>query len=353
MRRWIPVMGIAAALLLSTVFANSHDVNRPSITSAAGGGYRAARAYLEAQGREASGWDRPIAELADPGTLIIALPGLRPIADDDIAPLARWIRGGGHLVYLPSGMETIPSTTAMLAFLRVAEVADADAPPTAWEEWRVWTADRLRLVGAAGELALGARSRTTLCPVGSSGLYQTTDGHDAVCTLKVGAGSVSVVNNASVWSNNQLASGANLALLATLTDHSGPVWFDEWHQGAHPTAVETDLGLAQPALLAHVGLLYCAFAWALSRPVGPPVHPLAGASSSMLRELGVLGQLHAAGGHAPAAAERLRTLARDRFRRKKIETVIPPTRVTDDATLVTLARQIGKLEQEGRHGRSG
>ncbi len=347
MRRWIPVMVIAGALLLTTVFANSHEVNRPSITSAAGGGYRAAHAYIQAQGRDAAGWDRPLADLADPGTLIVALPGLRPIADEDIAPLARWIRRGGHLVYLPSGMETIPSTPAMLGFLRVAEVADADAPPTAWPEWSAWTADRLRLVGPAGALALSARSRTTLCPVGSSGLYQTTDGHDAVCTLKVGTGSVTVVNNATVWTNNQLASGANLALLATLTDHPGPVWFDEWHQGAHPTAVESDLGLAQPALLAHAGLLYCAFAWALSRPVGPPLRPLAGPTSSMLRELGVLGQLHAAGGHAPAAADRLRTLARARFRRKKIETAIPPTRVTDEASLVTLARQIGTLEQEG------
>ncbi len=352
MRRWFPVFLIVGLLLLTAVLSDSHEVNRPSIHSAGTTGYQAAHAYLVARGAETAGWEQPLDTLDGVGTLIIALPGVRPITDDDVTALARWIRDGGHLVYLPSGYEAMPSSKAMLAFLRVAEVVDGETPPEDWEAWRTWTADHMRLVADGGTLQLAARTRTTICPVGATDLYQTTDGDPAVCTLKVGRGSLTIVNNATVWMNGQLAEGDNLALLERLTDHPGSVWFDEWHQGASPTVEERDLGWAPTALLAHAGLLYVAFAWAISRPIGLPLRPLAGPSSSMLRELDVLGRLHVAGEHAAAAAERLRSLAATRFRRKGIDARIPPTAVTDEASFVVLAQQIGNLEQEGIDGRS-
>lgn len=352
MRRWLPVGLLAVAVLATTLLVDDHEVNRPTVASGAGAGYRGAFAYLRARDRDVVAWDRPWSELEPGGTLILALPALRPVTDAEIPLLARWIRDGGHFVYLPSGAETLPSPGPLLEFLRVAEVLGDENPPLPWTEWRDWHTDRARLVGPDGALILADRARTTLCPVGAEGLYQTTDGRDAVCTLRVGRGAISLVNNATVWSNDQLAEGANLALLERLTDHPGPVRFDEWHQGAHPTEAEQDLGLAPLALLAHGTLLYLGFAWTLSRPVGPPLRALGGPASSMLRELDVLGQLHTAGGHARSAAERLRALAVGRFRRRRVDAPIPDPPVADDAAFVALARQIGTLEKEGRDGLS-
>lgn len=335
---------LAVLLVGAASVAGRPEAGRPTTASRAASGYAGALAWLRAQGAAVETSAVPWTELEGGGTLVVALPGIRPQGEAATAGLHRWVRDGGHLVLLLS--TSVEAPASLLDTFRLAQEPTHSDAPLDWTGWRTWMEEQERAVGDGEELRTDAPTRTLDCPPGATVTHRRVDETAAACRFPLGRGQVRVVNGAGALANDRLGQADNLRFLDALASEAPPLRFDEWHHGAGVAAAARDPGPAPLGLALHVGALYLAVAWGLSRPIGPAPRPLAGAASSMLRDLRVLGALHHAGRHAEAAGARLLALGRERLRRRKVEAALPERFSGRDRALLDLARHIGRLETD-------
>lgn len=349
MRQWAPVLALALLALLVALFVGAAEPAGPSVDARRGEGYRGLFRVLEARGVDVARQVDPVDTLPPDTTFVLAGPLHRPYAAEEARALALWVSRGGHLVLLPD-VDALTADSALLAAFELLRVEEDVTPPLGFSAWRAWTAERERRVAPDGrELRARDDRNAVACPASAEVLFTRPDGAARVCTWRRAKGRVTLVQDASVWSNARLGEADHLAFAVDLLGE-GPVRFDERHRGAAPPAAAGahDLGVAPDALLAHVLVLYGLAAWSLSRPFGPGVRRRDEPRPASTRELLALAELHRRGGHAREAGERLLTLARARQeRRGEPADTLPATFEGGEAELVALAAEVERATYRG------
>ncbi|MFZ5476612.1 MAG: DUF4350 domain-containing protein [Myxococcota bacterium] len=348
MRRWAPLVVLAAAVVLVGVLAGSPEAGGPTVDGRGPGGLRALYRVLEARGGDVGRWEAPPEGLPAGATFVVAGPTRRLFTREHAEAVVAWIAGGGHLVLAPDGGGG-DGERALVEALGLARADERVDPPLGWSAWRAWTTLRERRERASGEV-LRARDdrRAPLCPADADVLYTRGDGEPRICAWTRGRGRVTLVNDASVFTNARLGEGDHLAFAVGLLGE-GRVLFDEWHQGAGGAVAARDLGPAPEALAAHAVALYALAVWTVARPFG---RRLAGADAprpASTRELLALAELHRRGGHAYDAGVKLLRIARARLaRRGEDPKALPEGFAGGERQLVEVAARVGQLQQEKR-----
>lgn len=370
-RSGILLLFVALALLAAVVLLTAPAGGVRSVTDRTPRGYRAAYAWLEATGTDVGAWEEPFERLADVGepgaagaaegiTLVTAWPVSRGFEDptsrgdegsrgSDAAALAVWVRNGGRAVLLLDlSADGGHPASLVEGVLKGLLVRDEPTPPWSWADWRRWAEARRTATGPAGTLALADPRWKLTCPASAEVLAADPDGWARVCRVPWGEGELVLVSDATVWQNDSLARGDNLALLHALLG-GRTVRFDEWHHGAG--IVTRAVPSHVPALFAvHFGALWLVGILALARRFGDPLPPADLAGPSMARTLHALATLHRGSGHAASAAARLYTLARARSDRKGLDpAVLPePPDASADARFAEWAARIGAAQRDHR-----
>lgn len=356
-------LALAAVLLLLVVaiVSSAPAGGNRSVTDRTPRGYRAAFAYLEATGTSVAAWEAPLdalptattprPDLPVGATLVIAWPLARPFAGaGDAASLLRWVRDGNRAVLLLDAANPRADHPFLLVEDSLDGLLTLDEPvaPWAWEEWRTWAADRRRASGPDGTVALEDPAWRLMCPADAEIVATGGDGTPRACRIRWGKGEVLLLADATVWQNDHLARGDNLALLVGLLG-GRTVRFDEWH---HDTiAVVSAVPPHVPALLAaHLGGLWLLALLALARRFGDPLPPAALVGPSMARALHALATLHRGGRHAAAAAAELYRLSRARSDRKGLDPDLlpaPPPHPSDERFAAWAAR-VAAIQRDQR-----
>lgn len=356
------VLGVVmvAVALLGVVLSGQTAGDRPTIRSAQPGGYRAAYAYLEAQGAPVLSWEWNFGELASgdetpsPQVLLLAAPFQLIPTTEEVSALERWVSRGGRLVLLTSGRRQGFGEMILLPRFALTTQSLGQAMPVEYGAWRRFVVEPevLEFVGDDASPLAGLRvacSQLTHAVVPSetvSVLFADADGTRRVYEFGHGSGKVIVVNDASIFSNDRLGEAQNLAFLETLLlDHAldgapagDGVAFCEWIHGFVHVG-EDDAGGSGAIwwLLVHGALVYLGVVWLLRRRFGPEPRSVSVPASSVRRDLDALAVLHHQGRHARDAGARMVEAERE------LEGFDGTER-----GLLALARRIGERQREGR-----
>jgi hypothetical protein len=344
MIRWLPVVLAIALVVGASLIFSGDDAAWPSVANTGPSGYHVASRYLTEHGRDVRVWTEPLDTLPADATLVLALPALVDPDDAEATTLLQWARGGGHFVLLPSPSGPVPPSLESALRLDLLEVNRK--PPLSYFEWKDWYLARTRLQGAGGTLITADAAWRVVCPPGAEPLYRTTEGEAAVCRWGIGAGSITVVPDSTVFTSARLPLGDNLALLEELLPAGRPVCFDERGFSVAAAAVDEEHARGVEALVAQLGFVYIAAIFAVARAFGPGRRSQTEGASSLARDVRVLGRLHAAGGHVHDAGNALLTMARARF--PADPGLAARREFTGGAdAFVALARQVTELERRG------
>jgi hypothetical protein len=355
MPRWVVLLLAVSAVLAALVLLAAPAGGRRSVTDRTPRGYRAAYAYLEARGGDVGAWEAPFDDLdtLNGATLVTAWPVARGFdagaasGNSDAAALAVWVRNGGRAVLLLDlSADAGHPITLVEGTLRGSLVKDEPIAPWSLDAWRVWAAERRAATGPYGTLALADPSWKLTCPIGAEPVATDATGWARGCRVRWGRGEVVLLSDATVWQNDHLARGDNLALLDALLG-GRVVRFDEWHHGVG--VVTRAVPRHIPALFAlHLGALWLVALLVLARRFGDPLPPADLAGPSMARTLHALATLHQGSGHAASAAARLYALMRARSDRKGLDpTLLPePPAAPSDARFAAWAARIAAVQRD-------
>jgi hypothetical protein len=335
-------MALAAALLLG-----GWAPADASALSRTGGGWLAARRYLEERGVRVHLLDRELAAAPPTGVLVLAFPWQRSTAEDVDRAVERHLQRGGDIVFAYAD-------AGQAAQSEVAETLDLPfeerrpRPPLGPRAFRAYAREEwtLHAPGESGRPArIRALRRSPAAPSGARVLLADADGRPVAFVFRRGRGRVAVFP-AGLLANARLSEPGNADVLETLRQELGAEWtFDELHHGL--TAAEGGPASPGPRMLglyvAQVVFVYALCALAVARRLGPAWREPARSSGSPATFLVGLGALHDRLGHHPEAGRLLVARALELDPR----TAVPEEDVQDAKGLVRLARRIG-LRQAGK-----
>ncbi len=191
-------------------------------------GYRALADVLARSGVPVREFGRPADELRhDVGTLVVSsnapesgrIASARALAPHDVAALARWVRGGGHLVMLDTDFDAIAKAAlGVPSSVFVKERTRAFAVPRR-------TQPHAPAVSGDFFEAFGFATKR-----GARPLLATERGVVAL-TYALGSGSVVAITDPTVFSNARLAKDDNAAFAYGVLAGHGTVAFDEYLHG--------------------------------------------------------------------------------------------------------------------------
>ena len=362
MRRRRILIGVAGTALLvaAALFAGTGAPDAPTTFSVRPRGLAACYTYLERRGYPVTTWQRDYLRLPEPpGLMVLAAPFRIPVSVQEYGALDGWIRRGGHFLLLTDSTDQFGVESMLLSSFGLPKEEVPPDPPLGPLAWRRWYRRTLEMEAAAGsgiDLSLPAVVRAgrerVIAPRGAATLLASKeDGSAMGFRLDRGMGALLVINNSSVWANAWIERGGNLALLEQVVGSAaastGRVWFDEWHHGHRAALADAGGGSGSLLLLvAHLGLLYLAAAWTISRPFGPRLAADALHAGSVHRNLLGVASLHRAARHAPDAGRALLERARRLAARKGVAVDLPERFEGGDREFIELARHIGQLKRK-------
>ena len=294
---------------------------------------------------------------------MIGAPIARRFTLADAEAVEKFMSRGGSVLLLSSGGRPDRfGERAMFLYLGLGGTSQRlrEAPPSWWPTWRRWKmatrrlepADSGPLAGQVGGEALAGWFGVARPPRARVWLVDD-EGSPMAFEIPQARGRLLVVNDATMWANGWIGNRGNARLLRATVEELLPpgeaVIFDEWHQGALDVEAAGSGAWVTPfeLLVAHVLLVYLLAAWTLSRRFGPKLAPSRRRGEQGANVLGALSDLHVRAGHHREAAGRLVELARRRLaRRGRDPSLVPDRDVTSGKELVSLAREIGKLQRE-------
>jgi len=352
---------VALSLAAMVLLGQSLDA-AGSVLSHGGGGWLAARRYLEARGCRVRLLDGPLRHAAQDGVLVVSFPWQRldPLERMDSAKvradLQRHLRKGGTLILAFSGrpgpMER--ETFEAMGFPWHEVRGEAPLDPFKWwayasEEWALVPV----LDGDAErhDVRIGAPRTVPRMPAGAQELYRGPGDVPLVFVAPSLAGRV-IVLPTDVLSNARLGQQGSADLLETLWVNAGDLWtFDEYHHGlqAPPPPGARQSQHVLDLWLAHLGLLYVLAVLALSRRFGPAWRespPITGSTGAFLVGLGAL---HHRLGHHREAARALVTRATELNPWLSIPSLARRRAEAADAEgFLSLARELSQAQGRGR-----
>lgn len=339
----VAAMGVAAALVLG-----SQGPADASALSRAGGGWLAARRYLEARGVEVQLLDRSPAEAPVQGVLVLAFPWQRYALDDVPGVLRRHLDRGGDAVFAYADSRD-PAQTEIAESLGLVWETRRPGPPLTPLGWKRYANEEWTLAapdGSGRPARMRAVRRALGAPRPARVLLQDGEGRAVAFVVTRGQGRVAVLPS-ELFANNRVATGGNADLLELLRGEMGDRWVvDEFHHGlVAPEAAGSAQGPRVLALyVGQVAFVYVLCALAVARRFGPAWRePLVSTGSAASFLVG-LGALHDRLGHHVQASRLLVSRARELSPHLKL----PDERADDGPALVALARRIGIRQKGGR-----
>jgi hypothetical protein len=264
--RTLAVFGVLIALALAVGLATRADPPesvQPTVENTGAQGARALYLYLREGGRKVDAHTSSLESLPDgTRTVVLAAPQGRPVSEEEVSALERFVQGGGTLVYLSPrelgkhqpALEDwllLEQGPLMPASSRGLDSTMADAGGTTVDVWlaagplRGLTA--LRVSQDRG-LRMGHEDALPLAGLG---------GAVAVWRRALGAGEIYVLAGADLAENRRLELLDNLRFWDALAAR-GALLFDEYHhQLAPPPPLSRGIWVFAAQVLA-VGLLYAA-----------------------------------------------------------------------------------------------
>lgn len=390
-RRGLVLLGllILALVALSVTFEGSKGGAGGSSLNFGSEGWRAARAYLEGEGKTVELWDRPPEEATTGLPTSPEDAALRKSPEEQPArpvlvtvlpwggsslPLDSFedhLRHGGVLVVGYSGRSPSRHEEWLLESLDLTPERARRRPPLdprAWrryvdtEEWLrpapSWASQqaphgtpRDSPLGGLNPVRIRALDYAPGAPKGAQELYLDDDGRARIFSYPLLDGQV-VVLPAETLSNGRLSEAGNGDLLATLAVSLGDAWaFDERGHGLVPAeaGVQALPPVSFDLLPLHLALLYGLAVWALARRFGPAWREPRDRGSAAGDFLFALGRLHHQMEHHRTAARLL--IERRQALHPSLE--IPPrfhrraAEVAEADQLVALAGDLARWSHRG------
>lgn len=309
-RRIVLWMGAVILLLIIAVSVlapnTAEDDARPTTYNNGPQGAKAAFLMLEAIGRRASRWQRPIDDLrhvdAPHTTLVLAAPSYSPTDQEKIAAALKSFmqRGGRVLTTGPTGALLLPEGKIK--------------PPTTFMTEMCHTDPGDGVLAAAGRVAIVNRGAWD-----GKGKLEIAHrcGQDAVVVrVSVGRGDAIWWSSAVPLTNVEVKTDADLRLLLlSLGDRRIVLWDESLHESV-PGLWDAAHGLPIGWLIAQVGLLAVLLVLSFSRRNGPLRAPVLVPRSSPVEFASSMGDLYAKARATTAATDAarrrlLRALVRD------------------------------------------
>ncbi len=338
-------------VLAAVVFLSVEGAADGSVLSRGGGGWLAARRYLEARGSEVTLLDRGLETSGGPGVLVLAFPWQSFAGWNELSTsIDRHLQSGGTLVFAYSGGLVDIAEPRLAGHLGLEHEDRRERPPLDPRRWRLYAAEEWALVPAGPSSRPGriaAVRRVPRAPKDATVLARDGQGRPLAFAFPRLRGSVAVVP-ADAFANARLGHPGNADLLERLRVDHGARWvFDEFHHGLRAPATAEEAGPQRVLLLyvLQVAFVYALVALAVARRFGPAwTDPLPAAGSAAHFLLG-LGGLHHRLGHHREAASLLVSRARAWDGR------LAPVEDDNRSNLLGLARRVGEAQQ-GRDPRA-
>ncbi len=277
LKAWGPFAVLLALALAAGLAAGTDSTasSLPSVENKGPHGLAVLKLWLQRQGVDVRAHHAPLTELpSGVGTIVVAAPTQRPITEDELTALLRFVSGGGTLIYLA------PRGDAQRAIAEELELTKASGPEPASELSSDLGGATVTVRTPGGLLAGVKRLRVsadaTLSSAAAHTFPATSDG--ALWVQRRGAGEVWVAAGPDLAENMRLELEDNAAFWANVGG-KGPVLFDEGHfVAAEAPPLTTNL----LASMLQFGFLALVFVAARGARLGPPRPSLGGAQRSAM-----------------------------------------------------------------------
>jgi hypothetical protein len=259
--------------------------------------------------------DEPIAQgLGDAAVLVVAGSASSEFSKADVEALQTFLRGGGRLVFGYGRDARTRTLRQRLGFSFRTAARSRSLNPLVWKEEAERTL-RLPLALDGPAVALSQVLEYPAPEEADDVLVRNTRNEPLVTLRSVGRGEVLLLPE-EVFSNGRLKEPGNAALLEGIRLRFGDEaeWaFDEYHHGlaraSSPKGLQSRRGL--DLFVFQILVAYALFVLALGRRFGPEWPEPQAASGATSSFLMTVAAIHDRLGHHAAAAEALRTRAKE------------------------------------------
>jgi hypothetical protein len=365
LKRIFVVAGILLLVVLVALLLAEQGAAFGSSLSRGGGGWLAARAYLEDSERQIELIDRPLelVELDKASTLFLVMPWARPMSDEGLAALNTHLHRGGSVVFAFAEMKSPGEKSLLPALSLEPSLALRRRPPLEPRSWWRFQKERFALSPEptspvqrpleAAAFPLGPtappEARVFFRHEGPTDVDDPKSGSTAypvIFSYTLHKGQVLVLP-AALLSNREIQQAGNADLLEWINaTFTGPILFDEYHHGlVDPTVVpDSETRFSWDFFIFQCLLIYAVALWHLGRPFGPTwreKRPTYGSVAAYLKQLGVL---HHRLGHHSAAGKLLIERATALDPRLKLGDLAADA--ASGRQLVNLGREVAARQQQ-------
>ncbi len=340
-RGWIAVIALTIGAMTLLTVGQGGPAGASSL-SRSSSGWSAARWYLQEMGSPVRTLDEPIEKgLGDAGVLVVAGSASSEFSKADVEAVQSFLRGGGRLVFGYGRDARTRALRQRLGFsFRTSSSRSRSFNPLVWKEEAERTL-RLPLALDGPAVAL-SQVLEYPAPEEADDVLVRNAGNEPLVTLRsVGPGEVLLLPE-EIFSNGRLKEPGNAALLEGIRLRFGDEaeWaFDEYHHGvaraSSPKGLQSRRGL--DLFVFQILIAYALFVLALGRRFGPEWPEPQAASGATSSFLMTVAAIHDRLGHHAAAAEALRTRAKEVLH---VE--------VEGRGLLEVAREIHRKQREGK-----
>lgn len=313
-RGWVAVVALTIGAMTLLTVGQGGPTGASSL-SRSSSGWSAARRYLQEMGSPVRTLDEPIAQgLGDAAVLVVAGSASSEFSKADVEALQTFLRGGGRLVFGYGRDARTRTLRQRLGFSFRTAARSRSLNPLVWKEEAERTL-RLPLALDGPAVALSQVLEYPAPEEADDVLVRNTRNEPLVTLRSVGRGEVLLLPE-EVFSNGRLKEPGNAALLEGIRLRFGDEaeWaFDEYHHGlaraSSPKGLQSRRGL--DLFVFQILVAYALFVLALGRRFGPEWPEPQAASGATSSFLMTVAAIHDRLGHHAAAAEALRTRAKE------------------------------------------
>ncbi len=275
-------------------------------------------------------WDESLeAQLgaAEQTVWVVTFPWQRSLSRDELHKMSGFLRKGGTVWVAYSGYSGSVDEAAVLESLGLGSLRRLREPapmsPSAWwrhrnERWELQpnpdhVSAGVRVEIPALDVAPAPPSKAEIyfdAIIQTEGSESAEDGSIPLIFGYQRLGGHVLAIPAVLWSNAEILTAGNLALLDRWSQGRGPKtrwWVDEYHHGMlHPDLVKNSASnVSWDLFFLHLALIYGLGVWALARRFGPVWHERPARFGSTAEFLENLGTLHHRLGHHRSAARHM------------------------------------------------